>query len=421
MNVYANLMKSSMLWGAAVFFAVGCSKSPGGGTEEPEAEGGSKYFISATSADGSYLLTTDNLTSGQISIRGNGIEVASDYTWVYNNQQSTATGLIYAQGDPGVGLAYGLNANGQLVKKGSDFQITSRFTTYGDFDKYIVTSVGAIRSTAGDTVSSFTFIDLANNNNLATRTIRTSNFTGNGDYAVFSGIVDGGNGDFYTSALLSSASAAPATNGLGRITYPDSVWVALFDADLRVKRIFRDNRISYSTGRMRSRLFSQITKGPNNDVYVFSGAFESTTTKPAGVIRIRNGATSFDPDFYVNIQQLSGGYKFRRVWYISDNYFLLEFYNTTGNPTALSVATNYAVLNTANRSLSWLSASAGFPALGTISSVGDPLIENGKAYIPITTTSEHPTVYVLDPATSQVQKGLVIEATDVNALLRFTY
>lgn len=60
---------------------------------------------------------------------------------------------------------------------------------------------------------------------------------------------------------------------------------------------------------------------------MFSGFYEATTTKPAGVIRINKDATTFDASYYFNIQEKAGGYKFRKVWSAGGDYFLLEFYN----------------------------------------------------------------------------------------------
>lgn len=417
MNIKESLLKKALLMGVVSLAALGCSKD---NSSSPDGDSGtgSKYFISATTEDGSYLLTTDDLTTGQVTTTGTGIELASSYTWVFNTEYATAIGLIYAQGDPGVGLGYGLDGSGNLVKKGSDFQITSRFTTYGPFENYVVTSVGAQTSTAGDTVSSFTFIDLERDNYLTTTTVSTSNFTGNGDYAVFSGIVDGGNGEFYTAAVLSSAVTAPGTNGLGTVRFVDSVWVAAFDANLNLKRIYRDGRLSYSAGRYRSQLYSQIAKDDNNNVYVFSGAYEATTTKPAGVIRINSGATTFDPDFYIDIQSLSGGYKFRRVWHITGNYFLIEFYNEAGDPGAQTSATRYGVLNVASSGLAWVS---GIPSVDVITATGLPFADDGKAYLPITTDSDVPTLYVIDPASATAIAGLKVDANGVGAVGKLTY
>lgn len=399
----------------SVLALAGCSKD---NNDNPTQEESGAFFISATTEDGSYILTTDDLSTGELTTTGSGIELSSAYTWVFNPQYSTAVGLIYAQGSPGVGLAYGLDANGTLVKKGSDFQIVSRFTTYGPFENYVVSSVGAQASAAGDTVSSFTFIDLANNNALRTQTVPTSNFTGNGDYAVFSGIEDAGNGEFFTSAIISSGITAPGTNGLGTVRFVDSVWVAAFDANLNLKRIYRDDRLSYSSGRYRSQLYSQLAQDDNNNLYVFSGAYEATTTKPAGVIRINNGATTFDPNFYINIESLSGGYKFRQVWHITGNYFLIEFYNETGSPSVTSPATKYGVLNVSASTFAWV---IGIPSIDLITATGLPFADGGKMYLPITTDSEAPTLYTIDPATASATAGLKVNANGIGAVGKLTY
>lgn len=131
---------------------------------------------------------------------------------------------------------------------------------------------------------------------------------------LFVGILDRGNGEFLSGYTKEAANV-------------DSVWVASYDKDFKLKRVYKDNRISYSTGRFSSARNSQITNDDKGNTYVFSGSYEATTTKPAGVIRINKDAKTFDASYYFNIQEKTGGYKFRKVWSARGDYFLLEFYN----------------------------------------------------------------------------------------------
>ncbi|MDR0733637.1 MAG: DUF4374 domain-containing protein [Dysgonamonadaceae bacterium] len=412
------------------FVFVSCNKND---DPKPEPEKKGAFFIAATGESTQYILQVDNPETGTTSISNNikTLEL-SGYTWIFNSNPSAAVGLIYQQGDPGVGLGYVADENGSLRESGQ-FLITSRFTSYGFFDRYALTSVGGVTPVDGqgnalldaggnnrtDGVT-FNFFDLKNNFASQTKTIPTLNITGNGQQATPSGIVDMGNGEFLTGLVVSEPKDPTAGGGAssGAITYPDSVWVAAFDANLNLKRIYRDDRIGYSSGRFRSQYYSQIAKADDGNVYVFSGAYESTTTRPAGVLRINSGATAFDASYYFDIQEKTGGYKFRKVWHITGNYFLLELYNDLV-PAATGAATQYGVVDVIGKTFKWVT---GIPALDKITATGLPAPHNGKMYFPITAEAADPAIYVINPTTAAATKGLTVTgATSINAIGRLTH
>jgi hypothetical protein len=227
-----------------------------------------------------------------------------------------------------------------------------------------------------------------------------------------------GNGEFLTGMVLSQPKDPNATGGAssGSVTYPDSVWVAAFDANLNLKRIYRDNRISYSSGRFRSQYYAQIGKADDGSVYVFSGSFESTTTKPCGALRIPKNATTFD-DYYFDIEEKTDGYHFRKVWHITGDYFLLELYNDK-TPSALGAATKYGIVNMSAKSFTWV---AGIPAHDQITGTGLPMAYDGKMYFPITAAGANPAIYIIDPASATATKGVsVTGASKINSVGRLT-
>ena len=66
------------------------------------------------------------------------------------------------------------------------------------------------------------------------------------------------------------------------ITKLDSIWVAAFDKNMNLKRIYKSDKLGYSSGRFRSQYISQLGKADNGDVYVFSGHFERTLLNQQG-------------------------------------------------------------------------------------------------------------------------------------------
>ena len=399
---------------------------------QPEPEKPGAFFLSVTGESAEYILRADNPESGTLSIANNSKTLElSGYTWIFNNNPSVAVGLIYRQGDPGIGLGYTVAGDGALQESGQ-FQISSRFTSYGFFDRYALTSVGgqtpvdaqgnALLDAGGNARTdavTFNFIDIKNGFALQEKTITTLNITGNGEQATFSGIVDMGNGEFLTGLVVSQPRDPNAGGGAstGIITYPDSVWVAAFDANLNLKRIYRDNRISYSSGRFRSQYYSQIGKVDNGDVYVFSGSYETTTTHPCGALRIKKDANAFDASYYFNIEEKTNDFHFRKVWHISDDYFLLELYNDL-EITVNTAATQYGVVDMSAKTFKWVT---GIPAKDKITATGLPAAYGGKMYFPITAEAADPAIYIIDPATATATKGLsVTGATNINAIGRLT-
>jgi len=402
--------------------------------EESEVETSvGAFFVSVDGESAEYIMQVDDLEEGTYTIASNVAELeSSGYFWIFNQEESRAIGLIYNQSDPGVGLGYGVNSEGNLEKLG-EFQITSRFTNYGFFDHFALTNVGgrtpvdddgnALLDVNGDERTdgvTFNFIDLDNDLALEEKTITTLNITGNGEQATLSGIVDFGNGEFLSALVCSQAvdESAEGGNSTGTVNYPDSVWVAALDEDLNIKRLYRDNRISYASGRYRSQYYSMIDKDDDGNVYIFSGSYESTTTLPCGALRIKSGATTFDSDYYFNIESLTNGYHFRRVWHITGAYFLMVFYNDA-EPAINGAASQYGIVNVENKTFNWIGGD--FPAMDEISDSGLPMAYNGKMYLPITVTGADPVVYVINPSTAVATKGITISgATNINAIGRLT-
>ncbi|SFU74112.1 protein of unknown function [Pustulibacterium marinum] len=396
-----------------------------------------RFFISAAAGESQYALLTDGVSEGSTSVVGNGTEMESSIqTWLFNDDPSVALGLIYNQGDPGTGVAYDLDETGELNVFGSSqgFQLTTRFSNYGFFGDYALTSAsgqtpvdesgnpllddeGHERSDA--TVFNFIHFNEDNSLTVSEKSINTLDMAGNGQQANFSGIVDLGNGEFLSGLVMSEVQYDEAGDASTVVSSPDSVWVGAFNENLELQRIYKDDRISYASGRYRSRYYSMISKDDDNNVYVFSGSYDSNTTKNAGALRINDGATDFDDDYYFDIQSLSDGYKFRQVWHITDDYFLLEFYNDLEPSGSSAAATQYGIVKMEEKTFTWVNGA--MPAKDAIVSVGDPYGYDGMMYIPVTISGAYPHIYEIDPATGIATQGIEVQADDVTAIGVLSY
>jgi hypothetical protein len=369
-----------------------------------------QFVVVATSEDGTYLLQTDSVTGGRISIRENGIEGASATSWVVFEDRYLY-GLAYRQGDPAEVSPYELNETGLLQERAATFQMSSRFTSYGTFDKYVVTTL-AVTQSDGTPGLEFNFID-TQTQVFTQKVIPAGNFTGNGETANLSGVVGIGN-RFYSGVCTTPDVNSGGTTGTVT-AYPDSVWVVSFDAGLNYT-LYRDARLSYASGRHRSSYRSNMATNEKGDLYVFSAAYDSRTTCPSGALRILSGATEFDPDYYFNIEALSGGINLFTAWHITGDYFLLHM-DISETEKATSSTGRLAVIDANKKTFQWVK---GLPE--DMESFGStPCTDEGKIAIPVTAASAYPAIYIIDPVTVQAVKGLEVEADGVVAVAKLTY
>lgn len=382
-------------------------------TTEQTAQG--HYFLAVKTDDGSeYVMQAQSIEDADLNVKDNILELPqTEYTWIFDG--STAVGMVYKQQFAGIGYALRLESAESPLKKLGEFSVTTRFSNYGFFNGQLLTSVAGQTSADGtrNDGATFAFWNIGDDKVTLdhTQTLWTEELTGNGQQVTFSSIVDQGDGTFLTSMVQSDFHQTGTGDGssIGNVLYPDSVWVAKMDKDLNVLHVFRDDRISYSAGRYRSQVLHEVFGTDNGTTYVFSNAFDAGTSHPAGALRIREDADTFDPDYYFNIQEAADGYKFRRVWYLEDDKFLLEIYNEKTINT-MTAGHQFAVVSMDSKEFQWIS---GLPSKGSIYSGletgGVPLYHNGKIYLPITILGADAMIYVIDPETAVATKGISIK------------
>ena len=372
------------------------------------------YFIAVKASSGTeYIMQAESLEEGDLNISDNIMELPqTEYTWIFKDD--VAIGMVYQQQFAGMGYGFRYKSDATLEKLG-EFRISTRFSNYGFFDGQLLTSVAGQVSSDGtrNDGATFAFWDI-NDNSVSldrTQTLWTEDITGNGQQVTFSGVVDMGGGEFLSSMVQSAFNQTGTGNGssVGDVAYPDSVWVARIDRELNIKHIYRDDRISYSAGQYRSQVLSQMGKADNGTVYVFSGAFDSQTTRPCGALRILPDATAFDPDYYFNIEHETGGYKIRRLWHITGSKFCLEIYNDLAI-TTITPGHQFAIVDMESQSFQWIT---GIPSKSQILSGaetgGVPLFADGKLYLPITVFGEDASIYIVNPTTAEATKGITLK------------
>lgn len=408
MNKLQYFSKTGAIIGLLWISAGACSDDPVTPDPDPEIPGESgKYLVAAVFDEATYFLTTDDLEDEDavISATGNqGLEYNNTFSHFVNNGTIGLLGLKYGQGGTHVGAGFTIGEDGRAVQEGTDFEIPSGFTTAGSSGSYVITARSSQTLADGSLGAVVNFIDMKNNNRLISRSIHTTDFPGmEGKEVNLVGITDAGKDEFFTALHIVDAS-------------PDSVHVAKMDQNLNIKTIYRDDRIGVSGGSYRSARYAQIGTTSDGDAYVFSGSSGSLSgesVKSAGALLIPNGADNFDDSYYFDIQSASGGYRFRRVFPIADDYFLLEFYNEKDSYAVMDEATLYGVVRMSTKELKWISGlpdKAEIPDRGT----GWPFNHEGKLYIGIESATDSPAIYTIDPVTATAKKGVrVKDATSI--------
>lgn len=444
-----------------------CSEDePNNGGNGDEAAKGN-YVIAATvtssSTDTYVLLTVPSLDEGEVTTQGNGLVNEGATYWVfYGNRYLYA--LNYHQGEAGTTQSFQMDAVGALEKRSQEYYV-NRFTTYGLYDRYIMTtSTGdgpsELKDENGYVPQSFlaSYLDVENqtytSNSVTVSTpFLSENFLGNGEYVTLAGLeqvgsklyaaavpmglsqygcmqknedgsykwVRSGYEDLIKTESGGSGSGSYDKDELQWTQHPDECWMVVFtDQTLTEYKLIKTDKISYACGRNKSQYYQMDWLADDGYVYVFSPSYAKTmkdvrqqTTLPAGVVRINTTTETFDDAYYYNLEEKADGASFLRSWYIGGDYFLLLMYDKAITASD-KVANRLAVFNVTNGNLSYV---GGLP--DDVSGFGNtPYMENGSAYIAVTTASGYPAIYRIEPSTATATKGLVVKATSLNGVGR---
>lgn len=453
-------MKKVYLYTLLAASAVACTDNePINKDQDSSPAPDGKFVIAATVAgsngSSNVLLASNSLDSGSVSAVGNGLLNDGASHWV-TNKDKFLYALTYNQGNAGTTRSYILDSKGNITARDMEYKI-KRFTTFGNVDNMIITT------STGDSPAAFadangylpkailvSYLDVVNEN-FSTNSnedgrYSAENYLGNGEFVTIAGIQQRGNQvicgiapmglsqygaaadggkwirpgfeDLVKTADGGSNSSAYKKGELQWTQYPDECWVAIYNGtDFLNPTLAKTDRISYPAGRNKSAYYQTVWTDSHGDTYVFSPSYAKTmtdarqrTSLPAGVCRIPAGSNKFD-SYYVNIEAQTGGKSFLRVWPAGDDKFVLVMYDRPLSETGFA-ATELAIFDASEQRVSYVT---GLPQ--NISSFsGNPLVRNGKMYIPVNATGLLPAVYAVDLATATATRGLEVQATEITAL-----
>lgn len=283
----------------------------------------------------------------------------------YNSQAGFFTGFIYRQGSVdeakgGIGAGkmgtriYQL-VNGKLTETGKN--IVTNFGNVGIFCNYsyvaLNSDMGVNYFTAAGAMTSWTAPDL-------------TKFAVDDKAPVISDILDLGNNRLAITLYYSNR---------------DSAAVVFSDYSFStVSAPVFDSRIGGIYGAWRSARYAMGGVADDGTAYVFCGT--SADGSKVGALRIKKGATSFDPDYKFDIYTASEGYRFRKAYPISGSKFLLEFYVDKDAYSNMSTSGKLAIADMDTKTLTWVT---GVPAASDMAnySIGYGDGYDGYFYLPI--------------------------------------
>ena len=436
------------------------SQRPAPGTPMPYVIASEGTFSNTTT---NALLTAESLDSGTLGMEHGLVNDGASY-WVFWGDKYLY-GLTYNQGNAATTRSYVINEDYTLEARPAEYAVR-RFTTVGVYDKYVMTTSTGDGPTELADESGYlpkailvSLLDVEaetyTTNNTLEEHYLAENFLGNGEYVTLAGIeqvgdkifsaavpmglsqygvkADGGKWvrEGFADLIKTESGNAGSSNAyqegeLQWTQYPDECWVAIFDDQtLATKRLIHTDKISYAAGRNKSQYYQMIWQTDGGDVYIFSPSYAKTmadarqrTALPAGVMRIKAGAETFDDTYYVNFEALSDGLSFMRTWYVGGSKFLMLMYDTPLAPGQTMVANRLAIFDAESATLNYVT---GLPSKDLITSFGNaPYSEDGKVYVAVTTSDSYPAIYVIDTESAEATKGLTVAATKVGCVGRLS-
>lgn len=407
-----NLFKASLLVGLISFGLVSCSKksdpAPGEGTNQNFVFVVTSEASSEGGGAGSYVVSTDNVKSGELSIVGKGIPSNEYY---FNVQNNYVFGLAYNTQGPIT--PYGFDATGKIKRHDDKTSNSMRPGIFGNYGtKNII--IGSTNRNITDPVATLMNYSAASFLVQNRATVNLAELAGDGKMSIWTGLFQVGDKIYVPYQIADGAD----TWG-GKITEADKTTIAIFSyPDLKLVKKISDIRGSFigNWGGQQG-----IGVAANGDAYAW---FTAGTTEggivpknPSGLLRIKKGTDDFDASYFFNVEALGKG-KIARGNHISGTKFLMTIYATSETGGTAGGQVKLGILDAEAKTLAIVS---GAPVHDQSSFNNRVYTEkDGKtAYYVMQEDNKEYYVYVIDIASATAKRGLHLKGiTDVSAFTK---
>src|SRR5690554_388205 len=385
----------------------GCSEENNPIVDGPDAD--ARYIIASTpiASDGvaDYLLTADDLRQGSISTVGNGIEQDGTYRY-YVTHNNRFFSLLYGQGNPGAVTTYELNPTGQLAKV-SDFQAETvqAFAPVGDD----ILMMKIPRSGAAN--AAWYSLDTELLQIVAEGQVNIEEVANNGERAHFTWLTQVG--DKVYAPYMSIKGCCNDSFGT---SFPDSAWIAVFSyPSMELEKVIKDDRTSYI-----GRYFTDgLIVDEKGDVYAFSPAVATnnatpSSSTPSAFLKIRSGQTEFDPSYYLDMEDVTGGYHVTDQTYLGKGKSLVILLD---EKAPYATGNRFGIVDLYTGAFKWVTGAPDPTDIVKVTNNNYSEMNGKTAYIGIT-TKEGSYVYVFDGESGTATQGLQVEGGTITAISR---
>ena len=368
----------------------------------PSVKGSNVLVVRTVGSSGEstdYIVQAESLDTGTISTVGNGIEQKS-----WRAYEATGNKLFsFTYQNDNIVPTYKLDQTGKLAEQGK-FSI-GRLHLICPVDESTIVGMNIPRN--GTALATFYQIDA---NEMAIKKEATTDvikLVNNGEQAYFSHLLV--KGDKLYASFFQIANSSFASN------HTDSAYVAIYSyPGFELQKVIRDNRtgpigIYYGS--------SGIFNTENGDLYTVSttamASGYSRATRPSGILRIKNGTTEFDANYFFNIEEATGGYKIAFAEYVGNGKILAQIYIFKDHTEAdkwTNRDVRLAVVDLNTKSVKYIE---NVPLHTGGSYKIHNIRDNGSIYVKINSPAEGIYIYKVDIANTTATKGAKVEGAEV--------
>lgn len=315
-----NCFRNSIILAAmAVGVLTSCDDDLAAEQETPNAPYVLSLGVTSNGNTTYYVVSTDNLMEGTINAVGKGIEQNG-----YHDYQQ-GSNSIFCIGGLGLTSATTVvrGADG-LLKEQGEFVFDNSLSGFCQVDQN--TMVGLELPVNKESGSQLTFytVDAKSAAILDKNTSTTVDPIDRLDWPSITGMMYSGGNLYVTYTPMNSMTFETA--------YTDTCFVAVYSyPDMKFVELMKDTRMGPggSWG-----AYNGLMKDEQDNLYVMSNSALSNgysqSTKHAGFLRIKKGATEFDSDYFFDFEAATGGLKPAHVAYIGNGLVFAEV--STLNP-----------------------------------------------------------------------------------------
>lgn len=377
-----------------------------------------QLFLNQSNPSQTYVISvddTDALMSGELSAEGNGIESPNGYRFCVPVGNSSIFSFGYSSSTLNC-ISY-INDGTEIVENDKPFlydDVFQRFTVSDDNKTVLAMEVP---NGAGFLKREIDFVDVEDVR--VTKKIETDVWKDEDEslVALPTGLMINGDYLFVPYQVHDS-------EGSWQILRPNTAYMAIYsypDVGEEPIKIIEDDR-TCNIGVNGS--MSTLIKTENGDIYTLScgatgaGFNPEPASKPSGILKIKDGETEFDEDYFFNIDEKTSG-KLFGFSYLGNNKALA---NIITNPEVGEAWSAYntvfnqklAILDLVEETVTILE---GVPLFRSGYFPTRVFVEDGKAYPTIVAENEV-AIYQVDIAAETATKGATVQGRDITALMR---